>query len=179
MPEAIENLGQAYRSLRIRDIEDATYEARVEPHGSSCSTLYFPVRLLSYSCICRLLQAAISREAMRSTRTASATSICCPHGLAWTAVGPVTVASDAFTGYTDMSVQNSDNSASAITPGLLLTGSKLNSSGQLNLNGLSATLNPQAQSSFGYFPVDSQRVLAIELDGQQTGPMMLEQVQQQ
>jgi hypothetical protein len=98
---------------------------------------------------------------------------------AWTAGGPVTVASDAFSGYTDMSVQNSNNSASAVTPGLTLTGSELNSSGQLNLNGLSATLNPQTQSSFGYFPIDGQRVLALELDGQQTGLMMLEQVQQQ
>lgn len=98
---------------------------------------------------------------------------------AWTAAGPVAVASDTFSGYTDMSVQNSDNSASAVTPGITLSGSESNSTGQLNLNGLSATLNPQAQSSFGYFIIDNQRVLAIELDGQQTGLMMLEQVQQQ
>jgi hypothetical protein len=95
----------------------------------------------------------------------------------WTATGPITVTSDAFTGSTDMSVQNSTNSASAVSPGITLSGSEVNSSGQLNLYGLSATLNPQAQSSFGYFIIDSQRVLAIELDGQQTGLMMLEQVQ--
>jgi hypothetical protein len=26
----------------VSNIEDATYRARVEPHGSPCSTLYFP-----------------------------------------------------------------------------------------------------------------------------------------
>jgi hypothetical protein len=98
---------------------------------------------------------------------------------AWTAIGPATVASDMFSGHTDMSVQNSTNSASAVSPGLALSGSETSSSGQLNLNGLSSTLSPQAQSSFGYFPIDSQRVLALELDSQQTGLMMLEQVQAQ
>jgi hypothetical protein len=30
----------------------------------------------------------------------------------------------------------------------------------------------------GYYPIDGQRVLAIELDGQQMTLMMLEQIQQ-
>jgi hypothetical protein len=42
--------------------------------------------------------------------------------------------------------------------------------------------NPQTQSGFGYYPIDNRRVIAIELDNQQTndpqmGLMMLEGVQ--
>jgi hypothetical protein len=31
---------------------------------------------------------------------------------------------------------------------------------------------------FGYYPIDDHRVLAIEVDGQQLGMMMMEEVQQ-
>ena len=48
---------------------------------------------------------------------------------AWSAVGPVTVASDAFSGYTDYSLQNASNSASAVTPGVPLSGSENSSTG--------------------------------------------------
>ena len=92
---------------------------------------------------------------------------------AWSAVGPVTVASDAFSGFTDYSVQNSNNSASIVTPGVSLTGTETSSTGQFSLNWLS----PQIQSSFGYWPIDNRRVIAIELDGQQTGILMLEGLQ--
>lgn len=92
---------------------------------------------------------------------------------AWSAVGPVTVASDAFSGFTDYSVQNSSNSASIVTPGVSLTGTETNSTGQFSLNWLS----PQIQSSFGYWPIDNRRVIAIELDGQQSGVLMLEGLQ--
>jgi hypothetical protein len=92
---------------------------------------------------------------------------------AWSAVGPVTVASDAFSGFTDYSVQNSNNSASIVTPGVSLTGTETSSTGQFSLNWLS----PQIQSSFGYWPIDNRRVIAIELDGQQSGILMLEGLQ--
>jgi hypothetical protein len=97
----------------------------------------------------------------------------------WSAAGPVTVASDAFSGYTDYSVQNADNSASGVASGVLLSGSESSSTGQLTLYGLVAQTgqvapNPQAASSFGYWVIDDQRVIAIELDGQQSGVMMLE-----
>jgi hypothetical protein len=97
---------------------------------------------------------------------------------AWSAVGPIAVASDNFSGYTDMSVQNSDNSASVVTPSVTLTGTVDTSSGLFQLYGLNATMGSQTQSGFGYYPIDGQRILAIELDGQQTGLMMLEQIQQ-
>ncbi len=100
---------------------------------------------------------------------------------AWAAAGPVTVASDAFSGYTDSSVQNAANSASIVTPGVPLSGSENSSIGWLTLTGLNAQ-DPQTQSGFGYYPIDNRRVIAIELDNQQTnapqmGLMMLEGVQ--
>ena len=100
---------------------------------------------------------------------------------AWAAAGPVSVASDAFSGYTDSSVQNAANSASIVTPGVPLSGSENSSIGWLTLTGLNAA-NPQTQSGFGYYPIDDRRVIAIELDNQQTndpqmGLMMLEGVQ--
>ena len=87
---------------------------------------------------------------------------------AWSAVGPVTVASDAFSGYTDYSLQNASNSASAVTPGVPLSGSENSSTGVLTLTGLNAQ-SAQAPSGFGYYPIDDRRVIAIELDGQQNG----------
>jgi hypothetical protein len=100
---------------------------------------------------------------------------------AWAAVGPVTVASDAFSGYTDSSVQNAANSASIVTPGVPLSGSENSSIGWLTLTGLNAQ-NPQTQSGFGYYPIDNRRVIAIELDNLQTnnpqmGLMILEGLQ--
>jgi hypothetical protein len=99
---------------------------------------------------------------------------------AWSATGPVTVASDAFTGYTDYSLQNATNSASAVTAGIPLTGSENSSTGLLSLVGLyggDIPNPPQTNSGFGYYPIDGERVIAIEIDAQQMGLMMLEGVQ--
>jgi hypothetical protein len=100
---------------------------------------------------------------------------------AWAAAGPVTVASDAFSGYTDSSVQNAANSASIVTPGVPLSGSENSSIGWFTLTGLNVG-SPQTQSGFGYYPIDNRRVIAIELDNQQTnnpqmGLMILEGLQ--
>jgi hypothetical protein len=99
---------------------------------------------------------------------------------AWSAIGPATVASDAFSGYTDYSVQDSTslNPTSIVTADVPLTGSESSSTGQLSLTGLNAQ-NPQGStpSGFGYYPIDNRRVIAIELDSQQTGLMMLEGTQ--
>jgi hypothetical protein len=54
---------------------------------------------------------------------------------AWSAAGPVTFASDTFTGYTDYSLQNATNSASVVTSGIALTGSESSSTGLLTLQG--------------------------------------------
>ena len=97
---------------------------------------------------------------------------------AFGAVGPVAISSDNVSGYTDMTVQNSDNSASVATPSVTLTGTVDTTNGGFNLYGLNASLNSQTKSGLGYYPIDGQRVLAIELDGQQMTLMMLEQIQQ-
>jgi hypothetical protein len=97
---------------------------------------------------------------------------------AFGAVGPVAISSDNVSGYTDMTVQNSDNSASVATPSVTLTGTVDPTNGGFNLYGLNASLNSQTKSGLGYYPIDGQRVLAIELDGQQMTLMMLEQIQQ-
>jgi hypothetical protein len=62
-----------------------------------------------------------------------------------------------------------------------LSGSETSSTGVLTLTGLNA-LDPQTPSGFGYYPIDDRRVIAIELDNQQTngmqmGLMMLEGIQ--
>lgn len=95
---------------------------------------------------------------------------------AWSAAGPVTVASDSFSGYTDYSVQNAANTASVVTPGVPLSGSEDSSTGLLTLAGLYAG-DTTAQSGFGYYPIDGERVIAIEVDGQQMGLMLLEGIQ--
>jgi len=92
------------------------------------------------------------------------------------------VALDSFSGYTDYSVQNAANTNSLVTSGAPLSGSESSSTGQLTLYGLvaqsgQAAPNPQAASSFGYWVIDNRRVIAIELDGQQSGVMMLEGTQ--
>ena len=103
-------------------------------------------------------------------------------GPAWSAVGPVTVASDSFSGYTDYSVQNATNTGSGVTSSAPLTGSEDSSTGLLQLQGLVAVAgqnapDPQAQSGLGYYPIDATRVIAIEIDAQQMGLMMLEGTQ--
>jgi hypothetical protein len=99
---------------------------------------------------------------------------------AWSATGPATIASDAFSGYTDYSLQNSSNSASVVTAGIPLTGTETSSTGLLSLTGLYAgdlPGPPQTSSGFGYYPIDGRRVIAIEIDSQQMGLMMLEGLQ--
>jgi hypothetical protein len=69
-----------------------------------------------------------------------------------------------------------------VTSNAPLTGSEDSSTGLLQLQGLIAVMgqnapDPQAQSAFGYYPIDATRVIAIEVDAQQMGLMMLEGTQ--
>jgi hypothetical protein len=88
----------------------------------------------------------------------------------WGAVGPLQI-DTAFniTGTVDYSSQIAAP-LSAVTVG----GSEDSSNGVLHLSGLNAQ-TPQAQSGFGYYPIDTQRVLAVEVDGKQLGLLLLEQ----
>ena len=88
----------------------------------------------------------------------------------WGAVGPLKIDTAAnITGSVDFSAQGAAPQ-SAVT----VNGSEDSSNGVLHLSGLNA-LNFQAQNGFGYYPIDSQRVLAIEVDGKQLGLLLLEQ----
>jgi hypothetical protein len=90
--------------------------------------------------------------------------------VAWGAVGPVTVNSDAFNGFTDYGVQGFTPNAN-----VALTGTETDSTGYLSLMGLNGG-NFTAAYSYDYFTIDSRRVLAIENDGQQLGLLLLEGV---
>jgi hypothetical protein len=99
---------------------------------------------------------------------------------AWSAAGPVTISADVLSGYSDYSLQNASNSASAVTPNVTLTGTESSGNGVLHVTGLYAGDQPgppQTSNGFGYYPIDTRRVLAIEIDGQQLGLMMLEGLQ--
>lgn len=89
---------------------------------------------------------------------------------AWGAVGPATVSSDNVTGSTDYN-------AEATTPASAqsLTGTETNSTQQLNLTGLDA-LSFTSPRLYSYIPIDSKRVFAIEIDGQQLGLLFLETI---
>jgi hypothetical protein len=88
----------------------------------------------------------------------------------WGAVGPLKIDTAAnITGAVDYSSQ-----IAAPVSAVTLSGSEDSSNGVLRLSGLNA-LNPQTQNGFGYYPIDAQRVLAIEVDGKQLGLLLLEQ----
>jgi hypothetical protein len=88
----------------------------------------------------------------------------------FSAVGPVSVVSGTFSGMTDY---NNDGSPQPATP---LNGSQDLSNGTLQLTGLSG--DTTTQSVWGYYPIDSTRTVAIEVDGQQLGLLFLEAVSQ-
>jgi hypothetical protein len=88
----------------------------------------------------------------------------------FSAVGPVSVVSGNFSGTTDY---NNDGTPQPATP---LGGSQNLTSGTLELTGLSG--DTTTQSGWGYYPIDSSRTIAIEVDGQQLGLLFLEAVSQ-
>jgi hypothetical protein len=84
------------------------------------------------------------------------------------AVGPVTVASDTFSGSTDYNYLGATPiSAQA------LTGTETSSSATLNLIGIDATSFTSSRT-YSYFRIDSKRVFAVETDGNQIGLITLE-----
>jgi hypothetical protein len=86
----------------------------------------------------------------------------------FSAVGPVSVVSGTFSGMTDYNYNGSPQPATA------LSGSQDTGNGTLQLVGLSG--DTTTQSGWGYYPIDSSRTLAIEIDGQQLGLLYLEAV---
>lgn len=84
----------------------------------------------------------------------------------WSAVGPITVTAGAFGGATDYNYNGIPQ------PAVALRGSQDTASGTLQLTGLSG--GTTIGSGWGYYPIDASRTLAIELDGQQLGLLLLE-----
>jgi hypothetical protein len=99
------------------------------------------------------------------------------------AVGPVTVAMDNVTGATEYTSQDPNLRPSpAPTPfdnysNVGLTGVEDMTNGLFHLNGLNS-LSFSGSSGFGIYPVDGNRVLAIEVDDGATGILMLENISQ-
>lgn len=88
----------------------------------------------------------------------------------WSAVGPVTVASNSFTGSTDYNLFGG-----AQTSSVSLTGTETSSTQALALIGLNAA-STQTSNNYIYFPIDATRVIALEADGQQLGLLQIEEV---
>lgn len=91
---------------------------------------------------------------------------------AWSAVGPVTIASDTFTGFTDYTAQTTTTGATT-NANQTVAGTETNSSAQLALTGLDSTALTTSRA-YGYLPIDDKRVIAIEIDGKQLGILTLE-----
>jgi hypothetical protein len=96
---------------------------------------------------------------------------------AWSATGVMNIASDSISGFSDFTLQNG-NGSFAPTPNVGLSGSENSAVGVLSLYGLNAS-GFQSESDYGYYPIDSHRVIAIQVDGQRTGQqgaMLLEAI---
>lgn len=97
------------------------------------------------------------------------------------AVGPVSISNDNLAGFTDYTSQDQNLLSFAPTPfdtysNAGLTGTE-NSSGLFQLTGLNS-LSFSMSSVYGYYPIDSNRVMAIELDGNAMSLVMLENTHQ-
>ncbi|MGA9585546.1 MAG: hypothetical protein WBQ95_09475 [Terracidiphilus sp.] len=99
------------------------------------------------------------------------------------AVGPVTIATDNVTGTTEYTSQDQNlRPPPSLTPfdnytNVSLTGAEDMTTGLFHLNGLNS-LSFSGSSGFGIYPVDANRVLAIETDGGANGILVLESTSQ-
>ena len=98
------------------------------------------------------------------------------------AVGPVTITSDTFSGFTDYTSQDPNLQQNGPTPfdnypNVPLNGLEDNSTGLITLSGLTS-LDFSYSGGFGYYPIDANRVLAIDLDQNSTGFLILENTSQ-
>jgi hypothetical protein len=88
----------------------------------------------------------------------------------WSAVGPQTLTTNAFTGFVDYNLQGI-----SFTANTALNATVDTSNGVITLGGLDIN---NRTDGFGYYPIDASRVLAIEVDGQQLGLLGIEGISQ-
>jgi hypothetical protein len=92
----------------------------------------------------------------------------------WAAVGPVTLDNSLnWTGFTDYNVFGGTPAAN-----VALSGTTDSKNASFSITGLNAVNPPPTTPQFAYWPIDASRVLAIELDGGQSGSFLLEAVTQ-
>jgi hypothetical protein len=90
----------------------------------------------------------------------------------WAAVGPVTLDSSLnWSGFTDYNVF----SGTPVTS-VKLSGSTNTSQGLFSITGLNATTTTPSTPEFGYYPINSSSVLAIEVDNNQLGLFIIEAI---
>jgi len=99
------------------------------------------------------------------------------------AVGPVTISSDSLNGYTNYTSQDPNlQNPPLLTPFDTYSDTPLNgleetSEGKFSLSGLNSTAFG-VSSGFGFYPIDSNRVLAIQEDSNGIGLLILEGITQ-
>jgi hypothetical protein len=86
----------------------------------------------------------------------------------WSAAGPQTLTTNAFTGFVDYNLQGG-----SFTPNVGVNGTVDSTNGVITIGGLDLNF---ATDGFGYYPIDGSRVLAIEVDGNQLGLLQIEGV---
>jgi hypothetical protein len=96
-------------------------------------------------------------------------------------VGPVSISNDNLAGFTDYTSQDPNLLSFAPTPfdtysNAGVTGTE-SSSGLFQVTGLNS-LSFSMTSAYGYYPIDSNRVMAIELDNNAMSLLMFERTQQ-
>lgn len=89
----------------------------------------------------------------------------------WSAVGPLTLTAGSFSGATDY------NDSGSPQPTVALSGSLNTAKGTLQFTGLNAP-DYSVSTGWGYYPIDANRLIAIEVDGQALGLLTLEGVSQ-
>jgi hypothetical protein len=97
---------------------------------------------------------------------------------AWSAAGVMSIATESVSGFSDFTLQNAYGSF-VPTPNVALSGTENSATGVLVLNGLNAA-SFQSASTYGYYPIDAQRLIAIEVDAHKTGQqglLLLEAIQ--
>ncbi|MGO9828869.1 MAG: hypothetical protein ACLPJH_01920 [Myxococcaceae bacterium] len=98
----------------------------------------------------------------------------------WSAAGVAALSSGNLSGFSDYTVQD-PNSSSTPSPNVALSGTEDTGQGLLILYGLNAS-GLQAEGDYGYYPIDANRLLAVQVDGLQTGQqgvLMMEAIQTQ